>query len=151
MPFPGSFPAPEEEEKGIFFHEEDIDFSLPDDPDILIRWLEDILAQEDKHLHRLTYIFCSDEYLYRLNVDYLQHDTYTDIITFPYGEEIIEGDLFISIERVRENAATLGVPFEQELRRVMAHGLLHLCGYGDKTPAEQQQMRQKEESCLSLW
>lgn len=149
--FPEHLPASEEEEKGIFFHTEDLDFSLPDEPTTFIAWLEKILAQEQKSRRRLTYVFCSDEYLHHLNLTYLQHDTYTDIITFPYDEEIIEGDLFISIERVRENAATLEVPFEQELRRVMAHGLLHLCGYGDKTPEQQQQMREKEESCLSLW
>ena len=150
MPSSEPFPTPEKEEKGIFFHTEDIDFSLPGEPAPLTTWLEKILEQEQKKWRRLTYIFCSDKYLHHLNLTYLQHDTYTDIITFPYDEENIEGDLFISIDRVRENAATLGVPFEQELRRVMAHGLLHLCGYGDKTPEQQQRMREKEEACLSL-
>lgn len=85
-------------------------------------------------LHLLNFIFCSDDYLLRLNVEYLDHDTLTDIITFPYADPpSIHGDIFISIDRVRDNAADFKVTFEQELNRVMAHGVLHLCGYGNET------------------
>lgn len=88
----------------------------------------------------------------QLNVEYLQHDTFTDIITFPYTQAPdIEGDIFVSIERVQENAQTYQVPFEEELRRVLIHGILHLCGYGDKTSAEKQCMTEKENEALAHW
>ena len=101
---------------------------------------------------QLTYIFCSDEYLHRVNVEYLDHDTYTDVITFDNADDadIIEGDVFISVERVRENAAKLGVTFRDELHRVMIHGMLHLLGYQDKDLLSQTAMRKKEDDCLSL-
>jgi rRNA maturation RNase YbeY len=134
----------------ISFHEEDADF-FPDHQDLLEEWIREVVDQEDGQLQELTYIFCSDTYLHQINVEYLDHDTYTDIITFPYTEyPVIHSDIFISVERVRENADTLQIPFEQELHRVMIHGVLHLCGYPDKSEAEAQQMRIKEEEALAV-
>jgi probable rRNA maturation factor len=136
----------------VHFFEEDITFTLEHSPQI-IKWLNDIATSEDRTLVELNYIFCSDEYLYQMNVDYLEHDNYTDIITFDNSEEEkeIEGDIFISIDRVRENSKSLATRFQEELLRVMAHGILHLLGYNDKTEEEKTLMRKKEEACLSLF
>ncbi|MEQ8705668.1 MAG: rRNA maturation RNase YbeY [Phaeodactylibacter sp.] len=144
------FDTEAELEAGISFHDEDARF-LPAYPQKLHSWIENIIKREDCQLQQLTYIFCSDQYLHQINLEYLDHDTYTDIITFPYAEPpLIHSDIFISVERVRENADTLKVPFEQELHRVIIHGLLHLCGYPDKTEAEARQMRAKEDEALTL-
>lgn len=138
----------EEDDDPISFHLENVEFELPDEAETSL-WLQSIIDREEKQLQQLAYIFCDDEYLHKINLEYLNHDTYTDVITFPYAEPpIIEGDIFISIERVKDNAQGLGVSFEQELRRVMAHGLLHLCGYSDKTPEEAARMRAKEDEAL---
>lgn len=139
------------EESGIQFFSEDVDFQL--DKEAAIRqWIEKVIAKEEKQLQLINYIFCSDAYLHDLNVEYLQHDTLTDIITFQYSDlPIIEGDIFISIDRVRENAQAYAPSFEQELRRVMIHGALHLCGYGDKTPEEKELMTGKENEALGVW
>ena len=140
----------EEDEPSISFQNEDIDFELPNSGQ-LSRWIEAVIEREGNNLHEVSYIFCSDEYLFGLNQEYLNHDTYTDIITFPYSSPPqIEGDLFISIDRVRENALEFEVPFHHELLRVMIHGVLHLCGYGDKSPDEVRAMRAKEEEKLRL-
>lgn len=145
------FPLPFEENPSIDFSSEEVEFELKNEQAVA-EWLEKIIEQTGNSLRLLNFIFCSDEYLHRLNVEYLDHDTLTDIITFPYAEPPnIEGDIFISIDRVRDNANDFNVTFEQELRRVMAHGVLHLCGYGDKTPDEQATIRQKEEEALKLW
>jgi len=144
--FPDFF---EGEEKGLYFHVEDIDFFLKN-TDRLAAWIESVMKQEQQQMGTLNFIFCSDNYLHQLNVSYLDHDTLTDIITFPYNESSISGDLFISIERVRENAEVHSLSFADELHRVMIHGILHLCGYGDKTPAEAQAIRQKEDEALLL-
>lgn len=143
--------APSEGKGEIYFYPEDIDFDLaPPRAEAVSYWLKKVVEQEAKELRSLSYVFCSDEYLYRLNQEYLQHDTYTDVITFPYGaENEVEGDIFISIERVKENAATFKASFERELYRVMVHGLLHLCGYGDKGEEETLLMRKKESDYLS--
>lgn len=134
----------------ISFHDEDAGF-IPAHQDLLEEWIREVIDQEDGQLQELTYIFCSDTYLHQINVEYLDHDTYTDIITFPYAEyPVIHSDIFISVERVRENADTLQLPFEQELHRVMIHGVLHLCGYPDKSEAEAQKMRIKEEEALAI-
>jgi len=129
----------------IVFHKEEVDFELPDEGE-LIHWLEVVASSEDKKIAQITYVFCSDEYLLNINRDYLNHDYYTDIITFPYkqGNEL-ESDIFISIDRVRENAETFQSTFDRELLRVMAHGLLHLMGYKDKSKEDQQTMREKED------
>ena len=100
-------------------------------------------------LQHITYIFCDDAYLLDLNEQYLNHDTLTDIITFHYSKlPQIEGDIFISIERVHENAQTYQVTFDQELYRVIIHGVLHLCGYSDKTPTDKALMTEKENKAL---
>lgn len=121
-------------------------------PEILYNWIASTIQSEGKSLTYLNIIFCDDQYLLKINQDYLQHDYFTDIITFHYEEEDapIEGELFISIDRVKENAEVLEVPFEVELDRVIIHGVLHLCGYGDKSEEEQAIMRSKEDFCLAL-
>lgn len=114
-----------------------------------IQWLSNVASAESTIIDSLTYIFCSDEYLLDINMKYLGHDYYTDIITFPYKEgQHLESDMYISIDRVKENAEEYNELFDTELRRVMVHGLLHLIGYGDKTDGEIQTMRQKEEEYL---
>lgn len=133
--------------KSIDFHVEDIDFQLTDET-ALLDWILATIDQEGGQLGFLNYIFCSDEYLHKINMEYLQHDTYTDIITFPYSEEQIESDIFISIDRVKENAEKFAVPFKEELHRVMIHGVLHLLGFGDKTDDEKKIMRAKEEEYI---
>ena len=120
-----------------------------DNEDVFERWLNGAITEEKAHAEEISYIFCSDEYLYRLNVDYLDHDTYTDIITFDYtvGKEL-HGDIFISVDRVRENANKFGCEFYNELARVMVHGVLHMCGYKDKSSVEATIMRGKEDYYL---
>ncbi|GGW43579.1 rRNA maturation RNase YbeY [Arenibacter certesii] len=115
-------------------------------------WIDRIIISENATQGQLDFIFCDDEYLLKINQDYLQHDTFTDIITFPYGDDQnIAGDIFISVERVRENAKTFKVEFESELRRVMSHGILHMLGFGDKNDQEIQLMREKENEKLKLF
>ncbi|RYZ87796.1 MAG: rRNA maturation RNase YbeY [Proteobacteria bacterium] len=135
----------------IDYASENIDFELANEAAVT-QWLLLLSESEDADIEALSYIFCDDEYLLQMNQEYLDHDTYTDVITFDYSEEegIIEGDIFISIDRIKENAEQLKVSFTDELHRVMAHGLLHLLGYSDKTEEAQQEMRQKEDKCLSL-
>lgn len=109
------------------------------------KWLQALAHKEQKKLGNINYIFCDDDYLLNLNLQYLQHDTLTDIITFDYCEEdTISGDIYISIERVRENAVIFKVSFDEELLRVLAHGIMHLCGYKDKSDDDAAKMRQKE-------
>lgn len=148
------FYSEEQEEEGIFFHSESTDFFLePASEEKYISWIVEIVENHQASLQLLNIIFCSDDYLYQMNVDYLGHDTYTDIITFPYSDpstEPLSGDLFISVDRVRENAVAFLVGFEEELSRVMIHGVLHLLGFGDKTPEEAALMREKENASLRL-
>lgn len=136
----------------VRFFTEDISFSLTRKQQTR-QWLAGLAESEGYKIGELNYIFCSDDYLLQVNRDYLDHDYYTDIITFDNAEEEgrLEGDIFISIDRVHDNARTLNVPEEQELRRVIAHGLIHLCGYGDKSDEEAKRMRQKEEESLTRW
>ena len=115
-------------------------------------WLNRIIIQEQMSLGQLDYIFCDDEFLLRLNREYLNHDEFTDIITFDYSEEnMISGDIFISIQRVYENALLFETAKDDELLRVMAHGVLHLVGYGDKTAKEGGVMRLKEDEMIKLF
>lgn len=115
-------------------------------------WVESCLENYGFELGELNYVFCDDAYLLKLNVEFLQHDTLTDIISFDYTtDRIVSGDIFISVERVRENAEELGIPFEFELRRVMIHGVLHYMGYKDKSSVEKTEMRKEEDSCLHLF
>lgn len=132
----------------IIYNIEDIDFQLPSEAPLSI-WIEKTIQSEGKKLGNVSYIFCSDDYLHEMNVEYLAHDTLTDVITFPYNRNPIEGDIFISIDRVRDNAQDLGVSFDIELHRVMIHGVLHLCGYKDETDEEEALMRQKEDEYLA--
>lgn len=118
---------------------------------LLKRWVKAVLENKGKKLGNLYFILCDDDFLLKINRQFLKHDYYTDIITFDYTEDgIIAGDLFISIDRVRDNAATLQVSEHEELMRVMIHGVLHLLGLKDKSDEEAKQMRKAEEECLEL-
>lgn len=133
----------------IDFFFEDVEIDLPDETQ-LRAWLQATAAAEGKSIHETIYIFCSDEHLRDINVEFLDHDYYTDIITFDSGEgDSLHGEMYISTERVADNAQTEGVSFRHELCRVMVHGLLHLAGYGDKTPEQEAEMRRKEDFYLS--
>lgn len=134
----------------IHFFNEDISFHLRE-----IRkkraWFIRSIESERKVAGEINFIFCSDDYLLRMNIGYLNHDTLTDVITFDYTEgNTISGDIFISIPRVKENASIFSRSFNNELDRVMVHGVLHLCGYKDKTPANEKQMRLKEDEKLQM-
>ncbi len=133
----------------IHFYTEEIKFQLKS---ILLikKWLKQVAEAEKRRLKSLIYVFCTDEYLLKINQDYLQHDTYTDIITFDQSENdsLVEGEIYISIERVRDNAIELNIDFEAELRRVLVHGLLHLLGHNDLSDAEEMQMRLTEDHYL---
>ncbi len=135
----------------INFFTENTDFELNQQKSIQ-SWIATVISKEGYELNQLSYIFCSDEYLYNMNQEYLNHDTYTDIITFDNSEKenTIESDIFISVDRVKENALLQQSKFEDELARVLIHGVLHLMGWGDKTEALKKQMRLKEDACLSL-
>ena len=136
----------------INFFYEDTPFQLKQTQQVS-NWIKKVISLEAQILEELNYIFCSDNYLHEINKTYLGHDTYTDIITFDYKEKNgapIEGEVCISVDRVQENATTYQKTFEEELHRVIIHGVLHLLGYRDKTPQEQKEMRKKEEACLSL-
>lgn len=138
------------DQKEINYYSEDISYTIQNKP-ALNSWLCFCAENEGFTIGALNYIFCSDEYLHKMNVEYLNHDTYTDIITFDYSEEtIISGDMFISVERVAENASKYNSKELDELHRVMVHGLLHLCGYKDKSSDDQEIMRKKEDYCLNL-
>ena len=133
----------------IYFHIEDIIFNLGDQEN-LINWLNEVSKNEEKEIEELNYIFCSDEYLLNINQQYLSHDYYTDIITFPYQYTPIKSDIFISIDRVEENSSEHGSDFLEELYRVMVHGLLHMIGYDDHSKSEQLMMRQMENKYLLI-
>jgi len=136
----------------INFFQEEITFELKDESSIT-SWLQSVATAEGQSIGEINYIFCSDEYILSINEEYLNHDYYTDIITFDNRDNTqddIEADIFVSIDRVQENAQMIQVPFDTELRRVMVHGLLHLLGYHDKSEEEISQMREKEEAYLSL-
>lgn len=134
----------------ITFHQEDISFRLKNIKKIK-SWITQSIALEKNVLGDLNYIFCSDTYLHKINLEYLKHDTLTDIITFDYSEKKqISGDIFISIDRIKENAIKFKQSSENELNRVLIHGILHLMGYKDKTPKEKETMRAKEDFYLTL-
>lgn len=127
------------------------DFSL-DNETLYSDWLSSVIVSENKKEGEINYIFCDDEYLHKINVEYLEHDDLTDIISFDYsvGKEL-HGDIFISVERVRENAADFRVSFDEELKRVMAHGVLHYSGYKDKSEDDALLMRQKEDEKIAMF
>jgi probable rRNA maturation factor len=129
----------------------ELDFKL-DDEQLFSDWLSKVISSENKHEGEINYIFCDDNYLVEINQQYLDHDTLTDIISFDYsvGNEL-HGDVFISVERVVENAEDFNVTFEEELRRVIVHGILHYCGYNDKNEEDEKVMRQKEEEKMKMF
>ncbi len=136
----------------ISFFSENIKFNLKDKR-IIQKWIKLVIESENKKTGDINYIFCDDTFLTDLNLKYLNHDTLTDIITFNYNEKnsnSINGDIYISIDRVKENSDKFKVPFITELHRVIIHGVLHLLGYKDKTKADKNTMREKEDNCLSL-
>ncbi len=145
MHFP-DFPD-EAPESPVSFHFEDVSFELPDEL-MLTDWLLGVAESEGKAFVEVNYIFCSDERLREMNLEFLDHDYYTDVITFPYAEDAIHGDVFVSSERVADNAQSLGVTFEHELSRVLVHGVLHLAGYLDKTEEAERVMREREDFYL---
>lgn len=121
-----------------------------DSEDQLIKWIIDTITAENFKLGEIQYVFCDDNYLLKLNQEFLKHDTLTDIISFDYSVgKIIHGEIFISVERVKENAKAFQVSFKEELYRVIIHGVLHYCGYKDKTPNDSQIMTQKENYYLN--
>ncbi len=126
-----------------------IPFSL-DQQEKYISTLEKIIGDYKKNYSKIHYVFCSDDYLLELNKTHLQHDYYTDILTFPYNDDPIESDIFISIDRVKENAEEYGVSFENELSRVIVHGVLHLVGLNDHNKKDQEKMRQEENHYIDL-
>ena len=133
----------------ITFFEEDIQYKLKDKTKVR-QWIKDTIAAEGYQLDELTYIFCSDVYLLQINQQYLDHDTFTDIITFDNSTEkkTVTGDIFISIDRIRENAAKYNQTVADELHRVIIHGVLHLLGYKDKSAADSKKMTQMEDKYL---
>lgn len=136
------------------FHELEVKSKLHDKRK-LSAFLDRAVARYAKGVKRadLTYIFCSDDHLLEMNRQFLDHDTFTDIITFDLGEgdDAIQGEIYISVDRVRENATKFGVPYNDELHRVIFHGMLHLCGFKDKKEADKKMMRQKEDECLAAY
>jgi len=114
------------------------------------KWIYFVIEKNHKKAGAIDYIFCSDEDILKMNKHYLNHDYYTDIITFDYSEnDIVSGDLFISLDTVKSNSEKFGTVYEDELRRVMIHGILHLCGFKDKTPEDEKIMREREDEALS--
>ena len=115
-------------------------------------WIERVVKSERSSIHSISYVFCTDRYLLGINQEYLNHDTLTDIITFDYSEsrKSIEGEIYISVPRVRDNARSLAVDFDTELHRVIIHGVLHLLGYKDKSASSKKEMRMMEEKFLEI-
>lgn len=137
-------------EERINFYSEN-EFVLENE-DAFRKWLMQVIDSEEKEVEEISYIFCDDEYLHKINLQYLDHDTYTDIISFDNSVgNILGGDIFISTERVQENSREYNASFEEELKRVMAHGVLHFCGYKDKSESESQVMRQKENEKIRMF
>ena len=136
----------------INFFEEDIKPPLFNTEKVKT-WLTNITKKNSKKIKEINYIFCSDEYLLKVNIEYLDHDYYTDIITFDNSEidDVIEGDIFISLDRIKDNSNSLNESFDNELLRVLAHGLLHLIGFNDKTNEDQEEMTKQENLALELY
>lgn len=136
--------------EAIHFFSEDTDYKVQNATEIS-QWISDVIEAEGESLAPVSFIICSDDYLHEMNVQYLEHDTLTDVITFDYSsDEGCSGDVFISIDRIRDNADEMKVAEADELHRVMVHGVLHLLGYKDKTPEDARIIRSKEDNYLSL-
>ena len=132
-----------------FFFENIDEITLPPNTE---NWLKELIISEDKKPGEINYIFCDDDHLLQVNKDFLNHDYYTDVITFDYVKgKTISADIFVSLPRILDNSSTLSNAFNYELLRVLAHGVLHLCGYKDKTDEEISEMRQKEDYYLSIF
>ena len=129
----------------------ELEFTLENEAN-LAEWLSEVILSENKSEGEINYIFCDDDYLLEINQQYLNHDSLTDIISFDYsvGNEL-HGDVFISVERVRENATDFNVSFEEELKRVLVHGILHYCGYKDKSEEDEKTMRLKEDEKIKMF
>ena len=136
----------------IHFHYISTNFTFTN-RNVLKQFILQLISKEGKQVETINYIFCSDNYLLKINKEYLKHNTYTDIITFKLSERNhpLLSDIYISVDRVKENACSFQTPFSKELRRVIFHGALHLCGYKDKTVLQIKLMRQKEEEYLKLY
>lgn len=133
----------------IYFHSEN-DYGLPNESEVR-KWISKSIVKLGRSIGDINYIFCNDDYLLNINQEYLKHDTYTDIVSFDYSDEtMLSGDIFISTERVQENATFFKTVFLDELHRVLIHGLLHFVGYKDKTDKQKLEMRKQEDYYLSL-
>ncbi len=135
----------------IEFHYEDVNFRL-ERPEILTEWIQAVVQSFERRIAEINYVFCSDEYLWRLNVEHLGHEDYTDILTFDLSETggDLTVDMFISVERVADNARELNVAFDDELCRVMIHGVLHTLGFDDGDEQQERRMREAEDRMLAL-
>jgi len=135
----------------IRFSVQSVDFELHE-PENVKKWISELIKRRGKVVGNINYLFCDDEYLLGVNQQYLNHDTYTDIITFDYVvANLISGDIMISVDRVGDNSVQLDTDYEQELHRVIIHGVLHLLGQGDKSEQESAEMRRQENDALRLW
>lgn len=141
------WPGIHREEPQVHFTSHEIDFELPDH-ETFAAWITDAIEEEGFEPGHIDYIFCSDEFLLEINKTHLSHDEYTDIITFSLHDNPLSGEIYISIDRVKENADTFQTTFENELSRVMIHGILHLCGYDDHSDDDIEEIRQKEEEYI---
>lgn len=141
------WPDTGEEEFGVFFTVHDVEFEL-NGSDKLFHWIRKCIEAEGRTLSRLDFVFCSDPFLLEINRTHLDHDYFTDIITFPLNDDPLIAEIYISVDRVNENASTLTIPFEEELHRVMIHGVLHLCGYDDHEEEDILRIREEEEAWL---
>jgi probable rRNA maturation factor len=133
-----------------FFYEK-VDFKIKN-PRKKVNWIIESARREERSVSDINFIFCCDNYLLKLNQEFLAHKTFTDILTFDYSQgKNISGDIYISLDRIKENSSKFNTQFQDEILRVMIHGILHLAGYNDKSPREVATMRKKEEAYLSLW
>ncbi len=139
-------------EPAISLNTQDISFDYPS-PAKLKQWINHVVESEGGKTKALNFILCGDDHLDSMNKKYLDHDTLTDVITFPYSEDTkkLEGDIYMSLDRIRENATELNLALEDELKRVMIHGVLHLLGYGDKTPEDKSRMTEAEDRYLKIY
>lgn len=135
------------ENSNVSFYYEDVPFTLEAEEKVAI-WLKSEAKERSFSIGEINYIFCSDDFLLKLNIEHLSHDYYTDILTFPYQNNPIMSDIYISIDRVKDNASGLNIPFEEELHRVMAHGLLHLLGFDDHNDEDIVAMRKAEKEAI---
>lgn len=141
------WPETSDNPAGIFFTSHEVSFTLQN-AEAIKAWIRETISLEEYTLHRLDFVFCSDSFLLEMNHQHLNHDYFTDIITFPLAEDPIEAEVYISLDRVKDNAASFDTTFERELHRVMIHGVLHLCGYDDHADSDIETMREKEQTCL---